>query len=138
MSEENKAVVQRYIEEVYNKGNVDAVDDLFAADFVDHALLGDQGQGAEGVKQIVPSLRRAFPDEQITIEDIFAEADKVVYRWTARGTHKAEIMGVAPTDKQVTVTGISIIRVADGKIVEEWTNRDDLGMMQQLGLVPSE
>ena len=80
--------------------------------------------------------RSAFPDMQLTIEDQIAEGDKVVTRWTARGTHQGELMGIPPTGKQATVTGITVGRVANGKFVESWSNFDALGMMQQLGVVP--
>jgi steroid delta-isomerase-like uncharacterized protein len=93
-------------------------------------------KGPEGVKQIVGVYRAAFPDLHLTIEDLIAEGDKVVVRFTARGTHQGDLMGVAPTGKEVTVTGISIVRIAEGKIVEEWENFDALGMMQQIGAVP--
>lgn len=136
MSEENKAIVQRYIEEVYNKGNVNLVGELVAADYVNRGGLSDQRPGSEGLKQFIPQLRTIFPDEHLTIENLIAEKDMVAYRWIARGTHKAEMMGVPPTDKQITATGISIVRIADGKIVEEWTSRDDLSVMQQLGIIP--
>ncbi len=82
------------------------------------------------------SYRTAFPGNQLTVEDYLAEGDTVVSRWTGRGTHKGDLMGIAPTGKQVTVTGISIQRIANGKIVEEWSNYDMLGMLQQLGVVP--
>lgn len=136
MSEENKAIVQRYIEEVYNKGNVNLVDELVAADYVNHGGLSDQRPGSEGLKQFIPQLRTIFPDEHLTIENLIAEGDKVAYSWVARGTHKAEVMGVSPTGKQITGTGISIVRITDGKIAEEWTSRDDLSIMQQLGVIP--
>lgn len=136
MSDQNKAIVQRYIEEVYNKGNVDVVNELVAADYVNHGGLSDQAPGAEGLKQFIPQLRTIFPDEHLTLDQVIAEGDKVAYRWVARGTHKAEMMGVAPTGKQLTGTGISIVRIANGKIAEEWTSRDDLSIMQQLGIAP--
>jgi steroid delta-isomerase-like uncharacterized protein len=82
-------------------------------------------------------MRAAFPDTRMTIEDEIAEGDKVVIRWTIRGTHKGEYMGIAPTGKEVTVTGISVYRIERGKIVEDWSNNDMLGMLQQLGAIPS-
>lgn len=136
MSEENKAIVQRYIEEVYNKGNVNLVDELVAADYVNRGGLSDQRPGSEGLKQFIPQLRTIFPDEHLTLENLIAEGDMVAYRWIARGTHNAEMMGVPPTGKQMIGTGISIVRIADGKIAEEWTSRNDLSIMQQLGVIP--
>lgn len=91
--------------------------------------------GREGFKQFVLMYRSAFPDMHITIEDQIAEGDKVVSRWTARGTHQGELMGIPPTGKQATVTGINIERFANGKFVEEWSNFDALGLLQQLGVV---
>lgn len=134
--EENKAIARRLIEEIVNKGNYDVIDDLVAANYVDHNAPPGLAPGIEGFKQFHPMLRAGFPDWHDTIEDIIAEDDKVVARVTARGTHKGEFMGIAPTDKQVTMTGILIWRVSGGKIVEEWFEHDMMGMMQQLGVVP--
>ncbi len=136
MSDQNKAIVQRYIEEVYNQGNVNVVEELVTTDYVNHGGLSDQAPGATGLKQFIPQLRTIFPDEHLTLDLVVAEGDKVAYHWTARGTHSAEMMGVAATGKQLTGTGISIIRIADGKIAEEWTSRDDLSIMEQLGIAP--
>jgi predicted ester cyclase len=89
------------------------------------------------MKQGLTRAQAAFSDISITVEDQIAEGDKVVSRWTIRGTHKGEYMGIAPTGKQVTITGISIYRIEKGKIVEDWANSDMLGMLQQLGAIPS-
>jgi steroid delta-isomerase-like uncharacterized protein len=135
-TEENKALVRRFDEEVWGKGNLAVADELLATNFVLHAPPPEVAPDLEGYKQWVSTARTAFPDLQTTIEDMIAEGDKVVTRWTVRGTHKGEIMGIAPTGKQVTMTGISIDRIEGGKIVEEWNEMDMLGMMQQLGAVP--
>jgi steroid delta-isomerase-like uncharacterized protein len=134
---ENKAISRRADEELFNRGNLDVADELFTPDFVYHDPGGGELRGPENVKGYAAMLRAAFPDLHQTIEDQIAEGDKVAYRWTARGTHEGELMGIAPTSKRVTFTGIAVARLADGKIQEIWENYDALGMMQQLGVVPS-
>jgi predicted ester cyclase len=135
-TEENKALVRRFFEEMWVKGNLSAADELLATNFVFHPPPG-VAPDLEGYKQWVSMTCAGLADRQSTVEDQTAEGDKVVTRWTYRGTHKGELMGIAPTGKQVTVTGISIDRIVGGKIVEEWNEIDNLGMMQQLGVVPS-
>ena len=137
MSEENKALARRYVEEAINKGNLAVIDELTAADYVEHSPFPGQAPGIEGEKQLISMLRAAFPDLHSTIEDLIAEGDKVVLRATARGTHKGEFMGIPPTGKQVTVTEIHIIRFVGGKGVEHWGEVDMMGMMQQLGVAPT-
>lgn len=136
MSEQNKILDRRFFEEVWNQGNYAVVDELTASDFVGHSFLGDI-HGPEGVKQYISTLHEAFPDVQMAVEDQIAEGDRVVTRWTARGTHRGEFQGVPPTGKQGIVTGISISLVANGKFVEGWTNWDVLGLLVQLGVVPT-
>jgi steroid delta-isomerase-like uncharacterized protein len=136
MSEQNKHVVRRAIEEVYNQGNLDVVEELVSRDFVAH-VASENMYGPAGMKQFVASLREAFPDLRMTIDDQIAEGDRVVTRWTARGTHTGSFQGIPPTGKQGTITGIDIDRFAGGKAVECWTNADYLGLMQQLGAVPA-
>ena len=136
MSEQNKTVVRRAIEEVYNQGNLDIVDELVSGDFVAHAASEDI-HGPAGMKQFVASLREAFPDLHLTIDDQVAEGDRVVTRWTARGTHAGTFQGIPPTGKRGTMTGIDIDRVVGGKAIECWTNADYLGLLQQLGVVPA-
>ncbi len=132
---ENKAIDRRFTEEVWNRGNLAVVDELMRADYNGHDPTIPTGSA--GFKQFVLMYRRAFPDVHLTIEDQMAEGDKVVSRWTAHGTHRGELMGIAPTGKQVTVTGINIERIANGKLVEGWSNYDTLGMLQQLGVIPA-
>ncbi len=138
MSEQNKALVRRSTEEIWNNGNLALADEIYAANYVAHdpANPPDLGSGPEAVKKLVTMYRTAFPDVQLTIEEIIAEGDQVVTRWTARGTHKGDLMGIAATGKQTTVTGMGITRIAGGKIQEAWGNWDTLGMMQQLGVAP--
>ena len=135
-AEENKALVHRYIEEVVNGRNLDLLDEIFAPDFVQYGADPNQVSGVEDLKQFFAMLRSGFPDFQGTKEDLFAEGDKVVLRFTFCGTHQGEFMGIAPTGKQVTMPGIDIFRIANGKIVELWGQEDMLGMMQQLGAIP--
>ncbi len=134
--EENKAIELRFFEEVVNKGNLAVIDEIVAANFVQHDAPPGITADREGMKQFFATHHSAFPDFHSTLEDMFAEGDKVVQRFTARGTHKGEWMGIAPTGKQVTISGIAIHRITDGKIVEDWTSMDMLGALQQLGVVP--
>ena len=134
MSEQNKTLARRVFEEVYNQGKLSAADELAAGDFVVH-MPSQAIHGREGIKQYVALLRAAFPDIHFTIEQQVAEGDRVVTRWTARGTHLGEFQGIPPTGKQVRVTGTDIDRIVNGKAVECWINMDELGMMQQLGAV---
>ncbi len=136
-TEENKATTRRvFIEEFWNQGNLPVVDELCTPNFIYHTATGPV-HGPEGLKQFATMYRTAIPDLHITIEDMIAEEDKVVTRWTARGTQLGPLMGIPPTGKQATVTGIVIGRFEGGKFVEGWLEFDALGMMQQLGVVPS-
>jgi steroid delta-isomerase-like uncharacterized protein len=138
MSEENKEKVRRFLQEAFNEGNLGVVDELFATDYVLHDPASpEEVSGPEGIKQFVQMYRSAFPDTHITVEDQIAEGDEVVTRWTGRGTHQGELFGVAPSGNQVELSGITISRFEGGKFVEDWTNSDTLGLMQQIGAVPS-
>ena len=134
-TEQNKANDRRIIEGL-NQGNVNVFDELMVLNFVDHDASTTM-QGLEAFKQFVSAYLTAFPDLHFTIEDQIAEEDKTTLRYTARGTHRGELMGIPPTGKQVTVTGIFITRWANGKAEESWLNFDALGMLQQLGVVPA-
>ena len=136
-TEENKAMLHRVYEEAFNKGDLAVLDDLLAADYVLHMAGLQEYKGAEGFKEMITALRSAFPDFNITVNDMVAEGDKVAHRYTWQGTHKGDFMGIAPTGKQVTVTGITISHFAGGKEGEAWSNIDSLGMLQQLGVVPA-
>ncbi len=135
-TEENKATSRRFYEEVWNGGNLDVIDELVAPNGVFHDPSMTT-QGPKGFREYVTMYRTAFPDVHFTIEDEIAEGDTVATRWTARGTQKGPLMGIPPTGKQSTVTGIVIGRYANGELVEGWLNFDALGMMQQLGVVPA-
>lgn len=134
-TEENKAN-DRGLVEVLNRGNLALLDELIAPSIVSHDASTTM-QGLEAYKQFVSVYLTAFPDLHFTIEEQIAEGDKTVTRWTARGTHRGELMGIPPTGKQVTGTGITIIRWANGKAEEAWLNSDGLGLLQQLGVVPA-
>jgi steroid delta-isomerase-like uncharacterized protein len=136
-AEVNKAIVRREVEEIFSRGNLDAADEIYAPDYVGHEPTTPEDiRGLEGAKQYAAVYREAFPDLQVTVEDQIAEGDRVATRFTARGTHQGELEGIAPTGNRVEITGIVISRVADGKIAEDWTNFDALGMLQQIGAVP--
>jgi predicted ester cyclase len=140
-AEQNKANSRRFYEEVCNKGSLDLLDELADPNCVTHQADGAGGndiRGRDALKQFVKMYYAAFPDLRFTIEDQFAEGDKVVTRLSSEGTHKGELMGIAPTGKHVAgVTGIFIDRYSGGKFVEGWGNWDTLGLMQKLGVIPA-
>lgn len=134
--EENKAVIRRLENEAWNKGNLAVADEFIANSYIYYNAPPGTPPGPDGFKQLVRMYRAAVPDVQVILEDLIAEGDKVVERWTARGTHRGELWGVAPTGKFLTVSGITIWRVIDGKVLERWENCDALGVFQQLGAIP--
>ena len=134
--EENKAIANRYYKEIWSQGKLDVIDEIFASDFVHHEPIVGEVRGPGGFKKYASILLTAFPDVQLTIEDQIAEGDKVVTRWTCTATHKGELIGIPPTGVQVTWTGIDILRIAGGKVVESWVIADDFSLFQQLGVVP--
>ena len=134
-AEENKALVRRCWEESFNKGNLAVVDELVAPTFSWHGP-GQDVSGREGIKQLISLYRAAFPDIHMTFEDQIAQGDKVASRWTMRGTHTGDLLGIAPTGKQGTMTGMIISRLAGNMIAEEWEIFDQLGLLQQLGVMP--
>jgi predicted ester cyclase len=139
MSEENKAIVRRMIDELLNgQGNLDVADELFAPYYVGHNPASPvDTRGPEGVKVFASMFRSAFPDVHFSVEDQVAEGDKVVTRWRGSGTHQGDLFGIAPTGKGASFVGITINRIEGGKVAEEWQIFDALGMMQQLGAIPS-
>jgi len=137
MSEQNKTNVRRLFEEVWNKGHVPVADELFTPTYTHHdSSSPDLGRGPESEKKRATLYRNAFPDIRFTVEDIIAEGETVVARWSCRGTHKGDLNGIAPTGKQFNITGVSITRFTNGKMSEGFVNWDALGLMQQLGAVP--
>ena len=138
MSEEKMLKIHDLlIYEVGNKGNLNVVKEIFDTDYVSHNPAGANITGPQEYKQFISDLRTAFPDLRFIINDRFTKEDKVVARWTVHGTHKGEFMGIPPSGKEVTVTGIVIHRFAGDKIQETWEEYDALGMMQQIGVIPS-
>jgi steroid delta-isomerase-like uncharacterized protein len=136
-SEENKAIVRRVWEEFFIRGNLDKAGEFFAPDYVNHDPAAPEDRhGPEELRQFLSMYHNAFPNMQFTIEDMVAGGDEVVVRWTVRGTHQGELMGIPPTDNRVTVAGMSMERVSGDKIVETWDNYDALSMIQQLGVIP--
>src|SRR5215203_4305476 len=139
MSEENKVLTRRSWE-IVTEGNLDTLEDALAEVYAEDIVLHEPDEdvrGVEGLKQFVTMIRSAIPDLRITLEEDIAEGDKVVSRWRAQGTHQGELMGIAPMGNRVIITGITIHRIEEGKIVEEWENWDALGLMQQIGAIPS-
>jgi steroid delta-isomerase-like uncharacterized protein len=135
MSEDsNRALVRRFYEEVWAKGNLDVADELFADDYVRHDLrAGDPTPGPEGQKEIAAAFRTAFPDLTWEIDFLLADGDFVAGRWTATGTHLGPWAGVEPTGRPMSFSGINVFRFSGGRVVEIWNHRDDLGLRQQLG-----
>jgi steroid delta-isomerase-like uncharacterized protein len=137
MSEENKALVRRELEEVFSKGNLDAAEKIYGPDYVGHdPTEPEEIRGLEAARQYAATFRQAFPDVQATVEDQVAEGDRVATRFTARGTPQRELEGIAPTGNRVEIAGIVISRIAGEKIAEDWVNYDALGLMKQIGAVP--
>ena len=136
-TEDIKAMARRLYEDGFNKGNVAVLDELVAEAALDHQAPPGIPPGREGLKQLITLMRSAFPDLTFLIEDVIAEGDKVVVRSLMRGTHQGMFMGIPPSGNPVQITGIDVIRVAEGRFVEHWGNQDDLGMMQQIGAVPA-
>jgi len=134
VSEANKAVCRRLIEEVVNRGNLALVDTLLSPNYAYHGPGGLELRGPDGFKQLVTLYRTAFPDLKMTIDDLIAEGDTVVMRWTGRGTHRGDLSGIAPTGRVTTVTGIVVSRLVGGKIAEDFEAFDELGMLRQLGV----
>ena len=136
MSTQNEAIVQRWWQELWNGGDLAVADEIVAPGFTDHDPASPWvPPGIDGCKTLVTGYRTVFPDIHFTIEQQVAAENTVVSHWRCRGTHKGELMGVAPTGKGTTVTGVTIDKINDGKIVESWNNWDTLGLMRQLGVV---
>jgi steroid delta-isomerase-like uncharacterized protein len=137
MSEHNKTIVRRVVTELWNNGNVSVADELFAPNYEHHdASTPDFGRGPDSEKKRASLYRNAFPDLQLIIEDLIAEGETVMTRWSCRGTHKGDLNGIAPTGKQVNISGVTVVRLTNGKMAEGYVNWDALGLMQQLGVVP--
>ena len=137
-AEDNKALVRRGFEELFNEAKLDLADEIVTPDHVSHdTSTPEHPPGPEGDRQLVNLVRGAFPDGRISIEDLVAEGDRVAVRWTFRGTHRGVFMGIAPTGKEVEMGAMDLVRVAGGKIAETWSNVDMMAMMRQLGAIPA-
>ena len=136
MSEENKAIVRQFYE-FFETGDLRVADEIVATDYVNHMALPGQTPGLEGYKELGTIFQTGFPDIQFTIEDQIAEGDKVATRYTARGTHQGDFLGIAATGKPLTWTALVLQRVVSGKVQESWLEWDLLGPMQQMGAIPA-
>ncbi len=134
-SEHNKSVVRRYYEDVFNEGRLGLLDHLAVAEYAEHNPFPGQATGLEGLRQRVESILTAF-HPRFTIEDLICEGDKVVVRWSQRATHVGDFMGIPPTGRPITLTGIDIHGMRNGKMSEHWDVVDMLGLFQQLGVIP--
>ena len=137
MSEENKALVRRAFDEMLNKKNLASAEQFIAPNYVGH-FSGTPGpiNGIEGFKQFLGIYNSAIPDSTVTFDSILAEGDRVAARLTYRGTHSGALMGIPPSNKTIQITSINILRLVNGKAVEQWAVTDDLGLMQQIGVIP--
>jgi steroid delta-isomerase-like uncharacterized protein len=137
MSADNKSLARRVMDELWTKGNLAAIDQLYSDNCVFHDLGSPEDiRGHEGLKQFARMWRTALPDLQCKAEDVLAEGDEVAIRWVAQGTHKGDLMGIAPTGKKVTFRGIQMQRISKGRIEEEWVAFNTLGMLQEIGALP--
>jgi steroid delta-isomerase-like uncharacterized protein len=135
--DDNKRLVEETFTQLFNRGELALADNFVGDDFLNHDAPPDAPRGPAGLRFIVTMLRTAFPDIHYDIEEVIAEGDKVVARTTMSGTHRGPFFGIAPTGRRVAQEQIHIVRFADGKAVEHWAARDDLGLLQQLGVVPA-
>jgi steroid delta-isomerase-like uncharacterized protein len=137
-TETNKAIVSQYMEQVWNNGRLEQIEEYFTEDVVEHSIPKIPGlNGRDTLKAVIGGARQSLPDIQITLLDVIAASDKVVTRWEMIVTHQNEFMGVPATGKQLTQSGAAIYRLTDGKIAEVWNFPDNLSLMQQLGIVPT-
>lgn len=134
-TEENKIIVRKFFEEGPSKGNLNIANELLSPDFALHVPL-PAPSGIEGINEVITSCRAAFEHLNVTIEDMIAEGNNVAVRFTAHGVHKGDFMGLQATGKPITMTGIEVFRIKDGKIAELWGEANLLGLMQQLGIIP--
>ena len=135
--EKNKMVCREFFHELHNKGNFSIVDDYVEPDVVSHDPFPGQAEGSKGLKKTMKMFRTAFPDMQVVIHDMIAEEDKVMTKFTVRGTHQGYFMDIAPSGKSISYEEVVILRLQNGKIVEHWAVADALSMMQQLGAIPA-
>ncbi len=137
--EANNAIAEKFFNSVWNKGDFSVLDSLISPDAIDHSTVGGKPKtekGSASFRAIVSMFRSAMPDIKLTIEDEVFTDDRVVHRWILTGTDTGGVMGMPPSGKELTFSGTTIVRMADGKIIERWANVDELGLLQQLGVVP--
>ena len=134
-AEDNKALVRRFVDEVQSGGNTDLIDEICSPEFVNHSAPPGLPADCEGIKIVTAMFRGAFPDSYFSVEDMIAEGDEVVTRKTFHGTHEGEFMGIPPSGRTVNVSLIDVVRISEGRVVEHWSVGDNLGMMQQLGVI---
>lgn len=134
-SEENKEISRKYYHEVWTNKNLDKIADFISENFVLH-VGNDEYRGFAPLKQSLMSYQKAFPDLMFTLEDLIAENDRVVELWSATGTHRGEFQGIPPTNKHAKISGVDIVTIRDGKIIERWAYADFQGLMKQLGILP--
>ena len=134
---DNKTIIKMFVEEVINQGKLDRGDDLVVADFVELDPLPGQQQGREGLKEVIGQMRAAFPDMHWVLEEMIAEGDKVACRFTWTGTHRGPFLGISATGRTVTVKGVVIDRLVEGRMADSRILMDTLSMMQQLGVIPA-
>lgn len=132
-----KEIYRCFLDEAFNRGNLEALDDILDPGYVDHNAPSGTPPGPEGIKHMVAGFRLAFPDVHMTIEDQIAEGDRVATRYTFRGTHLGDLMGIPPSGRRVEMSGITIARMTNGKMTEGWVVYDLLGLMQQIGAIPA-
>jgi len=137
MSQESNIAAQERFGAAVNNGDFRAFDEVVAPNAVDHDPAPGQAPGPEGYRQFFTELRTAFPDLKISVEHMVADADNVAFAYTVSGTNQGAFMGFAPTGKRMQVRGMQISKFADGKMIERWGSSDQMGMLQQLGLLPS-
>jgi steroid delta-isomerase-like uncharacterized protein len=136
--EENNTIAKRFFQEAWNHGNFAVLEELTTPETVDHSTLhGHPEKGTESFRKIISMFRAGFPDLHLTINDEIYSGDKVVHRWTLKGTHAQEFMGIPATGKSVEFTGMTIVRMKDGKLAERWSNIDMMRLLQELGAVPA-
>ena len=136
MSADNEALVRRFFEEFCNERRAETADELIADDFVAHGPQAPPAEGPDGVRARVGVYQESL-DGHWDVQELMSAGDRVVARWIGRGTHRGELMGIDPTGRRISVDAISVFRIANGKIAEEWTVWDALGLLQQVGAVPA-
>jgi steroid delta-isomerase-like uncharacterized protein len=136
MSTPNKSVTSRFTDELWNKKSLTIADELLSEDVTLH-ILGEKFRGREAWKERMGVFSHAFPDMEFTGDLLIAEGDKVVVHWSARGTHTEDLQGIPPTGKSISITGVGIFRLSEGKIIEMWSFPDMFSLLRQLGAIPS-